>query len=97
MVWGDYEELSGEEADKVAPLLLRKFSPLTAGKGAEVNGSLGGYVDYRIHTALRQGLFYRINITKKTGRFEKPDESHPAFEPVPEPNFAHYPSSSAGS
>ena len=80
IVWGTYEELRGGEADKVVLLLLRKFSPLINSKSADAPHGLGGYVDYRIHTALRHGLMYRINVTKKTGRFEKTDEFHPALD-----------------
>ena len=74
VVWGTYEELRGEEADKALVLLLQKFLPLITSKSADAPHGLSGYVDYRIQTALRHGLIYRINVTKKTGRFEKPDE-----------------------
>lgn len=73
IIWGTYEELRAEEANKVVPLLLRKFSPLITGKSAEGLRRPGGYIDYRINTALRHGLIYRIKIARKTGRFEKSD------------------------
>lgn len=74
IVWGAYEELRGEEADKVVLLLKQRFLPLIDSKSAEAPQGLSGYVDYRIHTALRHGLIYRINVTKKTGRFEKMEQ-----------------------
>ena len=74
VVWGTYEELSGEGASKALILLLQKFLPLTNSKSADAPQGLSGYVNYRMQTALRHGFLYRINIMKKTGRFEKPDE-----------------------
>ncbi len=80
IVLGTYEELRGEEADKALVLLLRRFLPLITGKSAEAPHGLSGYVEHRINTAFRHGLLYRINVTKKTGRFEKHDETHLAVD-----------------
>lgn len=74
VVWGTYEELSGEEADKALVPLLQKFLPLINSTSADAPQGLSGYVNYRMQTALRHGLLYRINVLKKTGRFEKLDE-----------------------
>lgn len=71
IVWGTYEELQGEEAAQALVLLLKRFLPLVASKSPEAPHGLSGYVDYRLQTASRHGLLYRINIHKKTGRFEK--------------------------
>jgi nitroimidazol reductase NimA-like FMN-containing flavoprotein (pyridoxamine 5'-phosphate oxidase superfamily) len=71
IVWGTFEELRGEDADKALLLLRRKLEPLIEAQSDKDSHALEGYALYRMQSATRHGLLYRINIREKTGRFEK--------------------------
>ena len=71
IVWGTFEEVKGEDADKALLLLRQKLEPLIETQSDKDSHALEGYVLYRMQSATRHGLLYRINITEQTGRFEK--------------------------
>ena len=71
IVWGTFEELKGEDVDKALLLLRQKLETLIETQSDKDSHALEGYVLYRMQSATRHGLLYRINITEKTGRFEK--------------------------
>lgn len=71
IVWGTFEELKSEEADNALLLLRRRLEPLLETESAKASHALEGYVLYRMQSATRHGILYRINITEMTGRFEK--------------------------
>jgi nitroimidazol reductase NimA-like FMN-containing flavoprotein (pyridoxamine 5'-phosphate oxidase superfamily) len=71
IVRGRFEELKGEEAEKALLLLRRRLEPLIESESPDASRALEGYVLYRMQTATRHGILYRIKITEKTGRFEK--------------------------
>jgi hypothetical protein len=71
IVQGTFEELKAEEAERAMLLLRRKLEPLIERESPESAHALKGYVLYRMQSASRHGILYRINITEKTGRFEK--------------------------
>jgi hypothetical protein len=71
IVWGTFEELRGEEADKGLLLLRRRLEPLIETQSPPASHGLEGYVLYRMQSATRHGILYRIAIREKTGRFEK--------------------------
>ena len=71
IVWGTFEELKGEEADKGLLLLRQKLEPLIETQSDRGSHALEGYVLYRMQSATQHGILYRINVTGKTGRFEK--------------------------
>ncbi len=71
IVRGTFEELKGEDADKALLLLRRRLEPLIENTSSTASHALEGYVLYRMQSATRHGVLYRINITEKTGRFEK--------------------------
>lgn len=71
IVDGTFEELRGEDADKALLLLRRRLEPLIETESAKASHALEGYVLYRMQSASRHGILYRINITEMTGRFEK--------------------------
>jgi nitroimidazol reductase NimA-like FMN-containing flavoprotein (pyridoxamine 5'-phosphate oxidase superfamily) len=71
IVWGTFEELRGEDADKALLLLRRRLETLIETQSAADAHPLEGYVLYRMQSATRHGILYRIAIREKTGRFEK--------------------------
>ena len=71
IVWGTFEELKGEDVDKALLLLRQKLETLIETQSDKDSHALEGYVLYRMQSATRHGLLYRIIITEKTGRFEK--------------------------
>ena len=74
IAWGTYEELDGEEADRAMALLVGRLTPLISEQGGylphPLNGH-GGSTEHILHRASRHGVVYRIQITEKTGRYEK--------------------------
>jgi nitroimidazol reductase NimA-like FMN-containing flavoprotein (pyridoxamine 5'-phosphate oxidase superfamily) len=71
IVQGTFEELNDGDADKAIVLLKSRILPSVANHSATVSHGLESYVQYRMQTASRHGIIYRINIKEKTGRFEK--------------------------
>jgi nitroimidazol reductase NimA-like FMN-containing flavoprotein (pyridoxamine 5'-phosphate oxidase superfamily) len=69
IVWGTYEELSGQEADD-AMVLLKQLLPTLRSQSIGLAGDHTGYIEYRVHTSGGHGHFYRINLREKSGRFE---------------------------
>jgi nitroimidazol reductase NimA-like FMN-containing flavoprotein (pyridoxamine 5'-phosphate oxidase superfamily) len=65
IVWGEYQELSGDLATACMNLLHSRLAPITT---SETAGPAGR------HAAARDGVAvaYRIRPNVKTGRFEKP-------------------------
>src|SRR5260370_37387283 len=70
MAWGNYEELAEPEAERGRILLLTRVSNQRSNGSRELSFVGESYIRYRIQTAGRHGLIYRIRVTKKTGRFE---------------------------
>lgn len=71
IVQGTFEELGDGDADRAVVLLKSRLLPVVASHSAAVSHGLESYVQYRMQTASRHGIVYRINIKEKTGRFEK--------------------------
>ncbi len=73
IVWGTYEELVGDEASQAMEVFLRRLMPFVISETAmprhqqDTAAPTGASVD----VSSRRGIVYRINITRKTGRFEK--------------------------
>lgn len=71
IVWGTYEELSGERAEKAQTDLLNRILPLMETE-EEQPGRMGLSSSHREATQTNNPIVYRIRLNKKTGRFESP-------------------------
>jgi nitroimidazol reductase NimA-like FMN-containing flavoprotein (pyridoxamine 5'-phosphate oxidase superfamily) len=74
IVWGTYEELEGEEAEKAMHLLVGRLTPLISEEGGHLPhpwNDHGGSTEHILHRASRHGVVFRIRITEKTGRYEQ--------------------------
>ena len=60
IAWGTYEELWGHEEEEAARRLRARFPELTPAASA--------HPDW---TARERGIFYRLRLARKTGRFER--------------------------
>lgn len=63
IAWGDFEELSGDEANEAMRLLLKKVSEE---KGAAQMSSLG----LDMAAQLESAIIYKITVKEITGRYE---------------------------
>jgi nitroimidazol reductase NimA-like FMN-containing flavoprotein (pyridoxamine 5'-phosphate oxidase superfamily) len=74
ILWGTYEELEGAEAEMAMSLLVGRLTPLISEEGGRLphpwNGH-GGSTEHILHRASRHGVLYRIQVTEKTGRYER--------------------------
>jgi uncharacterized protein len=74
IVWGTYEELEGEEAQKAVQLLAGRLTPLISPQGGHLPhpwNDHGGSTEHILHRASRHGVVFRIRVTEKTGRCEQ--------------------------
>jgi len=71
IAWGTYEELSGEGAKKAREDLLNRILPFMDTE-KEQPGRMGLSSSRRMVTQTNNPIVYRIRLTKKTGRFERP-------------------------
>ena len=71
VVWGNYEELAGEEAAHAQEALLNRLSPLMD-EERDHPGRMGLSSSKRTITQTNNPIVYRIRLNKKTGRFEHP-------------------------
>jgi nitroimidazol reductase NimA-like FMN-containing flavoprotein (pyridoxamine 5'-phosphate oxidase superfamily) len=72
IVWGAYQELEGEEASQAMEVFLRRLLPFVISETALPHqASTPPPTGAAVDVSARRGIVYRINITKKTGRFEK--------------------------
>lgn len=63
IVWGDFEELTGDEASKAMRMLLKKVSE-------EVGSRQMSSLVLDMEAQLKSAIIYRIKIKKITGRYE---------------------------
>jgi nitroimidazol reductase NimA-like FMN-containing flavoprotein (pyridoxamine 5'-phosphate oxidase superfamily) len=61
IAWGTYEELWGSAEEAAARLLREHFADLPAEASA-----------HPAHSRIARGIFYRLRLDRKTGRFERP-------------------------
>jgi len=74
ILWGEYEELTGREAEESIALLVDRLAPLigeTGGRLPHPWDDHHGSAEHLLHRASRHGVIFRIKITSKTGRYEK--------------------------
>src|SRR5579862_4657949 len=72
VVWGEFQELEGVEAARAMGLLIDKYGPAfndlysSSRRGREV-------VPPRLDAKPVHPVVYRIKLSRRTGRFERPD------------------------
>jgi uncharacterized protein len=71
IAWGRFEDLRGNNADRVTRLLVDRFKPLTA--ATEDQPHHGHAPDGSDHVAVeaQRAVVYRITLTERSGRYEK--------------------------
>jgi len=71
ILWGTYEELKDDEARKIGiQIFADRMKPLVA---SETIGPMMRQPEPHPSGALSKPVFFRIKVTKKTGRFERPN------------------------
>ncbi|NND35175.1 MAG: pyridoxamine 5'-phosphate oxidase family protein [Saprospiraceae bacterium] len=68
VVWGRYEELKGKEAVMAMDIFTKKLSPLMT---SETSKPIHEFSQEKFNPADMKSIVFKINIGKKTGRFEK--------------------------
>jgi uncharacterized protein len=71
VAWGTYEELHGEEASRALQVLQNRFSGITTSETSSSAPGLKPSILKSGETKYRDAVLFRIQITEKTGRFEK--------------------------
>ncbi len=69
IVWGTFEELQGDEAKSAMQKLIIHFMPLMKSESSQPTHGLDEL--QQMEALHLKAIVYRINIEKKTGRFEK--------------------------
>ncbi len=70
IAWGTFAELRGEAATTAKGIIEQRFLPLMGGGSLERAHGMDGW---GIHPSTwREAILYRILLTKKTGRYERP-------------------------
>lgn len=77
IAWGEYEELKNEERENALRILLHRHLPLSS----SITTHLGKAWPFSEHDLEEiTGIVFRINLTKKTGRFEQFSTPDPTYE-----------------
>lgn len=77
IAWGNFEELKNEERENALRILLHRHLPLSS----SITTHLGKAWPFSEHDLEEiTGIVFRINLTKKTGRFEQFSTSDPTYE-----------------
>lgn len=71
IVWGTFEELTGDMASHAMRLLLNRLLPLHTSETSPSLHRMEETGTDHAETVHRVGTVYRICLTEKTGRFEK--------------------------
>lgn len=73
--WGTWEELKGLDAVRALDLLLDRLAPLSATEPAAMHAAASstphGIAENRIRLRSTKGIFFRIRLDTKTGRYER--------------------------
>jgi nitroimidazol reductase NimA-like FMN-containing flavoprotein (pyridoxamine 5'-phosphate oxidase superfamily) len=73
IAWGDYEELSGAAAKHALGVLMERFASLLTSETSQPGNPAHGLDQATLARGERPtAVIYRIRLTKKTGRFERP-------------------------
>lgn len=77
IAWGKFEELTTEERKNALRILLHRHLPISSSVTTHL-GKAWPFSEDDIEEIT--GVVFRINISKKTGRFERTSTSDPTFE-----------------
>lgn len=77
IAWGKFEELSFEERKNALRILLHRHLPVSSSVTTHL-GKTWPFSEDDVEEIA--GVVFRINISKKTGRFERTSASDPTFE-----------------
>jgi len=73
ITWGDYEELQGEDSKRGFEVMLHQLAPYaTSATFGASSRDLSDFLSRGFRISVVEGVVYRIHLTKKTGRMEKP-------------------------
>ncbi len=73
IAWGTYEELAGDDARHAMGVLMERFAPLMTSETSQPTDPEHGMDQATLAKGERpQAVIYRIRLTEKTGRFERP-------------------------
>jgi nitroimidazol reductase NimA-like FMN-containing flavoprotein (pyridoxamine 5'-phosphate oxidase superfamily) len=70
IAWGTFQELIGVESDQASEKLVARLAPFMDDEASQV-GRMGPISTKRISTQKGSPIIYRIQLTEKTGRYEK--------------------------
>lgn len=70
ITWGTFEELHGEDAEKARTIFSGRFTPLLGGGTIERSHGMAGWGDRP--PTWQDAVLYRLTLTAKSGRFERP-------------------------
>lgn len=69
IAWGTYRELEGEDAARAMRILMNRLVPLITSSTSRPMHEFGP--SHGADTAGRSGVIFRIDLDKKTGRYER--------------------------
>lgn len=69
IVWGQFEELQGEEADRAEQLLVERLKPMLADQIDQLSQPQAPVGGPDIDLLVRRAVVYRIIVTERTGRY----------------------------
>jgi len=76
IVWGQFEELHGQDADRAEQLLVERLKPLLAGQIDQLTQPPAPGTSSDAELLVRRAVVYRINLAERTGRYTPREASH---------------------
>lgn len=70
IAWGTYEEVTGEDADKVIDKLINTIAPMMPSETSQPQ-RMGPIPSSRLSTFGKNPIIYRIRLKEKSGRYEQ--------------------------
>ena len=71
IAWGRFEELRGDDADRVTRLLVDGIKPLTTAKEDQPPHGQADDGSHHVAVQAQRAVVYRITLTERSGRYEK--------------------------
>ncbi|UCG72368.1 MAG: pyridoxamine 5'-phosphate oxidase family protein [Chromatiales bacterium] len=73
IAWGDYEELTGDDAKRAMSIMMERFASLMTSATSQPGDAAHGVDEATLASGeMPEAVIYRIRLTAKTGRFERP-------------------------
>ena len=70
IAWGTYEEVTGEDADKVIDKLINTIAPMMPSETSQPQ-RMGPIPSSRLSTFGKNPIIYRIRLKEESGRYEQ--------------------------